>query len=105
MRLQLQPKQFEVLDSPATEILYGGAAYGGKSYLLRALAIALCYDIPGLQVYLFRRTYPDLMSNHMNGSGSFPELLAPFTEKKQVKIREDEITWANGSKIDRKSVV
>jgi len=99
MKLQLQPKQFEVLDSPATEILYGGAAYGGKSYLLRALAIALCYDVPGLQVYLFRRTYPDLMSNHMNGSGSFPELLSAFTEKKQVKIREDSIEWVNGSKI------
>lgn len=27
--LILQPKQFEVLTSPATEILYGGAAYGG----------------------------------------------------------------------------
>lgn len=99
MKLQLQPKQFEVLDSPATEILYGGAAYGGKSYLLRALAIALCYDVPGLQVYLFRRTYPDLMSNHMNGSGSFPELLSAFVEKKQVKIREDSIEWVNGSKI------
>jgi hypothetical protein len=99
VNIALQPKQFEVLDSPATEILYGGAAYGGKSYLLRALAIALCYDIPGLQVYLFRRTYPDLMSNHMNGSGSFPELLAEFTQKKQVKIREDSIEWANGSKI------
>lgn len=97
--IQLQTKQFEVLNSPATEILYGGAAYGGKSYLIRALAIALCYDIPGLQVYLFRRTYPDLIANHMNGSGSFPELLAPFVTTKQVTIKEGEIVWSNGSKI------
>lgn len=95
----LQPKQRKVLDSTATEILYGGAAYGGKSYLLRALAIALCYDVPGLQVYLFRRTYPDLIANHMNGSGSFLELLAPFVATKQVTIKMDEIVWSNGSKI------
>lgn len=99
MELILQPKQMEVLNSPATEILYGGAAYGGKSYLLRALAVALCYDIPGLQVYLFRRTYGDLIMNHMNGSMSFPEMLAPFIQSKQVSIKELEISWANGSKI------
>lgn len=97
--LTLQPKQFEVLNSRATEILYGGAAYGGKSYLLRCIAIALCYDIPGLQVYLFRRTYPDLMANHMNGSMSFPEMLAPFVVTKQVVIKDGEIVWSNGSKI------
>lgn len=95
----LQPKQLEVLNSPATEILYGGAAYGGKSFLMRSIAIALCYDIPGLQVYLFRRTYPDLIANHMNGSGSFLELLAPFVLSKQVTIKEGEIAWSNGSKI------
>jgi hypothetical protein len=99
MNLDLQPKQAEVLNSPATEILYGGAAYGGKSYLLRVLAIALCYDIPGLQVYLFRRTYPDLIANHMNGSMSFPEMLAPFINSKQVYLKEGEIVWSNGSRI------
>ena len=89
-----------VLKSSATEILYGGAAYGGKSYLLRIVAVALCIAIPGLQVYLFRRTYPDLIQNHMNGSGSFPELLGELIEKKAVKIRNDsEIWFANNSKI------
>ncbi len=35
----------------------------------------------------------------MNGSGSFPELLAPFVATGQVKIVEAEIRWSNGSKI------
>lgn len=95
----MHPKQRQALLSTATEILYGGAAGGGKSHFLRVLSIILCVEIPGLQVYLFRRTYPDLMSNHMNGSGSFPELLAPLVSTDQVKIVADEIRFENGSKI------
>ena len=83
LQIALHDKQLLALDSLATEILYGGAAYGGKSYLLRAVAIILCQQVPGLQVYLFRRTYPDLISNHMNGSGSFPEMIAPLIGTKQ----------------------
>jgi hypothetical protein len=101
VRIKLHPKQFEVFDSEATEILYGGAAGAGKSMLMRAIAIALTFDIPNLQVYLFRRTYPDLIANHMNGSGSLPELIAPFIESGQCKLNlsKNEIEWRNGAKI------
>lgn len=78
MQLKLHPKQTEVLLSPATEILFGGAAGPGKSHLLRVAAIIWCNDIPGLQVYLLRRTYPELWANHMEGPKSFPALLAPW---------------------------
>ena len=36
---KLHPKQTIAFESPATEILYGGAAGGGKSHLFRVLAI------------------------------------------------------------------
>lgn len=99
MELKLHKRQLDVLNSSANEILYGGAAGGGKSYLLRALAVALCYDIKGLQVYLFRRTYPDLIANHMNGYMSFPEMLAPFIATGQATIVDGECRFSNGSKI------
>lgn len=99
MILNLHDRQFDVLDSPANEILYGGAAGGGKSFLMRVLAIAMCMANPGLQVYIFRRNYPDLMSNHMSGYMSFPEMLAPFTDSGQCKINmsDFDIKFDNGS--------
>jgi hypothetical protein len=99
LKITLHPKQVTALTSSATEILYGGAAGGGKSYLLRIIAIILCMAVPGLQVYLFRRTYPDLMANHMNGSGAFPELIGPLVETKQATLVDGEIRFENGSKI------
>ncbi|UNZ49316.1 hypothetical protein [Agrobacterium tumefaciens] len=63
----LHPKQMSALESIATEILYGGAAGGGKSHLMRIAAILWCAAIPGLQVYLFRRIRDDLVKNHVEG--------------------------------------
>ncbi len=68
---------------------------------MRAAAIAWCRAVPGLQVYLFRREFPDLYKNHMDGAGGFPALLAPWTAAGLVRINRADhaITFANGAKI------
>lgn len=85
--------------SEATEILYGGAAGGGKSFLMRAAAILWCCAIPGLQVYIFRRIRDDLVKNHMEGPKGFRALLAALENDGFCSIVEDEIRFWNGAKI------
>lgn len=97
--IHLHARQFTAFTSPANEILYGGAAGGGKSHLMRCAAVIWCAEIKGLQIYLFRREHNDLVKNHMEGPKGFRNLLAPWENAGLVKIVEDEIRFWNGSKI------
>lgn len=81
-------------------MLYGGAAGGGKSYLMRAAAIFWCMQIPHLQCYLFRRLLPDLIKTHIEGPKGLRAQLHEYEKNKLVKIVEDEIRFEfNGSRI------
>jgi len=74
-----QHKQARLHESPANEILYGGAAGPGKSHALRFEALIWAMRIPNLQVYLFRRTYPELEKNHILPSRfQFPSELGEY---------------------------
>lgn len=99
INLNLHPKQGIALETEATEVLYGGAAGGGKSHLMRVASILWCCAIPGLQVYLFRRIRDDLVKNHMEGPKGFRAVLAGWESCGFVKIVDDEIRFWNGSKI------
>lgn len=99
MNLRLHHKQGVAFQTPATEVLYGGAAGGGKSHLMRVAAIWWCANIDGLQVYLFRRIREDLIKNHMEGPNGFRAMLAGWSVAGFVTIVEDEIRFWNGSKI------
>lgn len=101
MEIPLHPKQILFIDSPAQEVFFGGAAGGGKSYVLRVDSIMWAMRVPGIQVYLFRRLYKDLLRSHLAGPASYQVLLDEFIEDKLVKINysNNEINWANKSKI------
>ena len=101
LNLHLHPKQGEALGTVATEVLYGGAAGGGKSHLMRVAAVLWCALIPGLQVYIFRRIRDDLVKNHVEGPKGFRAMLAPWADPsvRFCTIVEDEIRFWNGSKI------
>lgn len=53
-------KQKVFHETTAHEVLYGGAAGGGKSYAICWDALNRCLMHKGTHAYLFRRTYPEL---------------------------------------------
>lgn len=97
--LGLHRQQARALRCPADEILYGGAAGGGKSHLIRAAMIIWALAAPGLQCYLFRRTFPELVDNHLNGPGRFRDMLARMVAKGLCRIAGKDIKFFNGSAI------
>lgn len=79
-----QPKQAELHMCSANEVLYGGAAGPGKSHSLRMEGLIWALRIPGLQVYLFRRTFPELEKNHILPSRIFfPNELGTYKDQKR----------------------
>ncbi|MBU5419772.1 phage terminase large subunit [Acetanaerobacterium sp. MSJ-12] len=54
------PKQAAFHRSAAFEVLYGGAAGGGKTKAIAMEALVDALEHPGVHSYLFRRTYPEL---------------------------------------------
>ena len=62
-----QPKQAALHRCRAKQILFGGAAGGGKSHAGRYDLIGFCLENPGLQAFIFRRSLPEAQAE-MTGS-------------------------------------
>lgn len=99
VELVLHRKQGLALNTPATELGYGGAAGGGKSHLGRAASLIFGFDVPGLQSFLFRRQHNELVKNHMVGATSLPALVAPWVRTGFAKVVKDEVRLWNGSNL------
>lgn len=99
MEISLEPKQSIAFGTGATEVLYGGAKGGGKSFLMRVSAMRWCMEVEGIQVYLFRRTLSDLRRNHLEGPKSLMVLLGDHLKSGHVKFvaQHNKFEFWNGS--------
>lgn len=95
MELEVTPRQQAFISAGADEVLFGGAAGGGKSYgqLIDALLYALRW--PGSRQLILRRSYPDLertlVREHLR---LYPKALYRYTASLHRGIFE------NGSSIE-----
>jgi hypothetical protein len=79
------PKQALAHASEADELLYGGAAFGGKSEYAIWEAIAICLQIPGCDVAIFRRTHTELEHDLINRFLKYvPRHIAKYNDSKKI---------------------
>ena len=86
--------QLAFMMTDAEEVLYGGAAGGGKSVALRAWGVSYCLEHPGALGILFRRTYRELEDTHILAlQQEVPSSLATYSSGSHNMI------FSNGSMI------
>lgn len=60
------PKQELFLKARTKHVAFGGGRGGGKSWAVRTKAKLLCLRYPGIRTLIVRRSYPELINNHIN---------------------------------------
>ena len=72
---------------------YGGARGGGKSWFVRWKAVLLCLNYPGIKVLITRKTYRELLNNHITPLLSLLSGVARYNKGDKC------FTFPNGSTI------
>ena len=89
---QYTKKQF--LKARTKHIAFGGARGGGKSWAVRTKAKLLALNYPGIRILIVRRTYPELINNHINILRVELLDIAKYNDKDKV------LKFGNGSTIN-----
>lgn len=74
-------------------VAFGGARGGGKSWAVRDKAKRLCLRFPGIKLLIVRRTFPELVNNHINQLREELHGIARYNKTEKV------FTFPNGSTI------
>ena len=96
-KLQIPPpseKQKQFLTAKTKHIGFGGARGGGKSWAVRIKAVLLALFFGGIRILIVRRTYPELVNNHINILRKMLIGIATYNDKDKV------LKFRNGSTIN-----
>lgn len=87
-------KQKQFLKANTKHIGFGGARGGGKSWAVRAKAKLLALYYPGIRILIVRRTYPELINNHINILRTELFNIAKYNDKDKI------LKFKNGSTVN-----
>lgn len=88
------PKQQQFLLADTKFIGFGGARGGGKSWSVRTKAKLMALRYPGIKQLIVRRTYPELINNHINTLRMELLGIARYNDKDKVFV------FGNGSRLN-----
>lgn len=91
-------KQVLFLTDKHRHVGFGGARGGGKSWSVRAKAVLLAAKHPGIHIMIVRKTFPELIANHIRPLKELLRIGAPGNPIKYNDSRK-EISFPNGSLI------
>ena len=86
-------KQEQFLTAETKHVGFGGARGGGKSWGVRIKAILLALFFAGIKILIVRRTFPELVNNHINPLREILHGIASYNKTEKV------FTFPNGSTI------
>ena len=91
------PTQEKFLLDRHKYVAFGGARGGGKSWAVRTKAILLALRFEGIKIMIVRKTYSELLSNHIS---PLIELCSGIAEYSSVR---KELSFVNSSRISFRS--
>ena len=86
-------RQALFMKSKKKYVIFGGARGGGKSWAVRWKAVLMCQRYKGIRVLIMRRSYPELLANHINPLKTLLHGIAKYNGT------EHEFRFPNGSTI------
>ena len=90
---RISDKQYKFLSASRKHVGFGGARGGGKSWSVRTKAKILAATYKGIKILIVRRTYPELVNNHINQLREELHGVARYNKSEKV------FTFPNGSTI------
>lgn len=87
-------KQKLFLSDRHRHIAFGGARGGGKSWAVRTKAKLLAFRYSGIRILIVRRSYPELINNHINILRAELQNAAVYNDRDKV------LKFINGSSIN-----
>ena len=90
---RISDKQYKFLSASQKHVGFGGARGGGKSWSVRTKAKILAVTYKGIKILIVRRTYPELVNNHINQLCEELHGLARYNKSEKI------FTFPNGSSI------
>ena len=87
------PRQMLFMKAKNKYVIFGGARGGGKSWAVRWKAVLMCLKYAGIRVMIMRRSYPELLENHIKPLRGLLHEIAIYNGT------EHEFRFSNGSTI------